>query len=78
MGAGAKKGKGFPPKWRRASHAQKVPLDPVYGGLDGGVLGAGGLSESSGSALEGVEVSQIIEAESGAPKGRMMLPLTVL
>jgi len=78
VGAGAKKGKGFPPKWRRASHGQKMPPDHVYGGLDGGVLGEGGLSESSGSTLEGAEVSQIIEAKSVAPQGRMILTVTVL
>lgn len=59
------------PKWRTASHEQKVLPDPVYGGLDG-VRGEGGLSESSGSPLEGVEVSQIIEAESMGPQGSML------
>ena len=55
------------PKWRRPSNEEKVPPDYVDGGLDDGLLGAGGLSESPGNPLEGVAVSQTIEAESTGP-----------
>lgn len=65
------------PKWRTASHEQKLLPDPVYGGLDGGVRREGGLSQSSGSPLEGVEVSQIIEAESMGPQGSMLMVIVL-